>query len=284
MRFTEWHDSVETFAPDRKHESFRERIQVRTTRRQAQDLHPTPLHRLAKLSRVQRVSVEYQISLTHQEPVDDVQEVPRHLFHPNPVRAPRDAADLDPPGRQMDHEENVIADQTGPTQHLNGEEVARGDGRHVRLDELRPRILPFPQRHRLDALLFQDALYRYFGRPRSPRSSARHAAAYSPTFRSPLISRCCRRATHVPIQAARNCIGSGNSLIVGANYASVWTSSSILDHVQVHDSSTSFLARFSAHDGLKMPDGKGDRTETRVLTDLWIDDIAFDAQRMGCIE
>jgi hypothetical protein len=36
--------------------------------------------------------------------------------------------------------------------------------------------------------------------------------------------------------------------------------------------------------GLKMPDGKGDQTETRVLTDLWIDDIAFDTQRIGCIQ
>ena len=35
---------------------------------------------------------------------------------------------------------------------------------------------------------------------------------------------------------------------------------------------------------LKMPDGRGDQTETRVLTDLWIDDIAFDTQRIGCIE
>jgi hypothetical protein len=36
--------------------------------------------------------------------------------------------------------------------------------------------------------------------------------------------------------------------------------------------------------GLKMPDGKGDQTDTRVLTDLWIDDVAFDTQRIGCIE
>jgi hypothetical protein len=36
--------------------------------------------------------------------------------------------------------------------------------------------------------------------------------------------------------------------------------------------------------GLKMPDGKGDQTETRLLTDLWIDDIAFDTQRIGCIQ
>jgi hypothetical protein len=27
-----------------------------------------------------------------------------------------------------------------------------------------------------------------------------------------------------------------------------------------------------------------DQTETRVLADTWIDDIAFDTQRIGCIE
>jgi hypothetical protein len=35
---------------------------------------------------------------------------------------------------------------------------------------------------------------------------------------------------------------------------------------------------------LKMPDGKGDQSETRVVTDLWIDDVAFDTQRIGCIQ
>jgi hypothetical protein len=35
---------------------------------------------------------------------------------------------------------------------------------------------------------------------------------------------------------------------------------------------------------LKEPNDVGDQTDTRVLTDLWIDDIAFDTQRIGCIE
>jgi hypothetical protein len=45
-------------------------------------------------------------------------------------------------------------------------------------------------------------------------------------------------------------------------------------------------AGFTPYAGLelKMPDGKGDQTETRVLADTWIDDIAFDTQRIGCIE
>jgi hypothetical protein len=36
--------------------------------------------------------------------------------------------------------------------------------------------------------------------------------------------------------------------------------------------------------GLKQPDTVGDQTDTRVLMDLWIDDIAFDTQRIGCIQ
>lgn len=34
--------------------------------------------------------------------------------------------------------------------------------------------------------------------------------------------------------------------------------------------------------GLQMPDGKGP-IDNRVLTEMWIDDIAFDTQRIGCI-
>jgi len=34
--------------------------------------------------------------------------------------------------------------------------------------------------------------------------------------------------------------------------------------------------------GLQMPDGKGP-TDTRVLANMWIDDIAFDTKRIGCI-
>ncbi|HEV3194010.1 MAG TPA: hypothetical protein VGY54_26070, partial [Polyangiaceae bacterium] len=35
--------------------------------------------------------------------------------------------------------------------------------------------------------------------------------------------------------------------------------------------------------GLQMPDGKGP-IDTRVLTNMWIDDIALDTQRIGCIQ
>jgi hypothetical protein len=35
--------------------------------------------------------------------------------------------------------------------------------------------------------------------------------------------------------------------------------------------------------GLQMPDGQGP-TDPRFLTDAWIDDIAFDTKRIGCIQ
>ena len=35
---------------------------------------------------------------------------------------------------------------------------------------------------------------------------------------------------------------------------------------------------------LKMPDGRGDQTETRKLLEMWLDDVAFDTKRIGCIE
>jgi hypothetical protein len=48
---------------------------------------------------------------------------------------------------------------------------------------------------------------------------------------------------------------------------------------------TRMEAGFSPYAGLelKQPNNVGDQTDTRVLTDLWIDDIAFDTQRIGCI-
>jgi hypothetical protein len=49
---------------------------------------------------------------------------------------------------------------------------------------------------------------------------------------------------------------------------------------------TRMEAGLSAYAGfdIKQPDTVGDQTETRVMTDLWIDDVAFDTQRIGCIE
>jgi hypothetical protein len=35
--------------------------------------------------------------------------------------------------------------------------------------------------------------------------------------------------------------------------------------------------------GIRQPDGVGDQTEMRTLTDMWIDDLAFDTERIGCI-
>lgn len=48
---------------------------------------------------------------------------------------------------------------------------------------------------------------------------------------------------------------------------------------------TRLEAGFTPYAGLelKQPDTVGDQTDTRVLQDVWIDDIAFDTKRIGCI-
>jgi hypothetical protein len=48
---------------------------------------------------------------------------------------------------------------------------------------------------------------------------------------------------------------------------------------------TRLEAGFTPYAGLqlKQPDTVGDQSDTRVLTDLWIDDIAFNKERIGCI-
>jgi hypothetical protein len=35
--------------------------------------------------------------------------------------------------------------------------------------------------------------------------------------------------------------------------------------------------------GIRQPDGVGDQTEMRMLTGLWVDSIAFDTERIGCV-
>lgn len=48
---------------------------------------------------------------------------------------------------------------------------------------------------------------------------------------------------------------------------------------------TRLEAGFTPYAGLeiKQPDTVGDQSENRVLTDLWIDSIAFDTERIGCV-
>ena len=58
MRLAQWDEPIQTLASDREYEPFRIRVQVRTARRQSEHL-----------------------------------QIPRHLVHPEPVWAPRDARD-----------------------------------------------------------------------------------------------------------------------------------------------------------------------------------------------
>ena len=51
----------------------------------------------------------------------------------------RDAAQTDPAGREVDHEEDVVRDPSRPASRLKREEVALRDGSPMRLEEYRPK-------------------------------------------------------------------------------------------------------------------------------------------------
>jgi len=55
----------------------------------------------------QRVAVHEEVPLSSQEAVHRIEEIARHLVHPEPVWLAADPGDLDLPARQIDYEEDV---------------------------------------------------------------------------------------------------------------------------------------------------------------------------------
>jgi hypothetical protein len=70
----------------------------------------------------------------------------------------RDARDVNVPRLQVDDEEHEVVDEATDGERLDAEEVGRGDGAPVRLQERLPRQGLAPQGSGLDAVLGEDAL------------------------------------------------------------------------------------------------------------------------------
>ena len=69
VRLAQWNDPVQTLASDREHEPLRVHVQVRTTRRQPQLLHPAPFHRRPELARVYSGGGSDQVPLIRQNSI-----------------------------------------------------------------------------------------------------------------------------------------------------------------------------------------------------------------------
>ena len=75
-------------------------------------------------------------------------QIPGNLLHPFFGRVSGHAGKDDSSRLQLNHEQNVIGDQTSPSQHLDGKEVHPGQNRHMRSDEFLPARCPTTVRSR----------------------------------------------------------------------------------------------------------------------------------------
>jgi len=64
----------------------------------------------SKCLRVQWIPVEQQIPLAQHEPIEGIDEVSCHLFHPGATRVHCDSKDLDLPACDIDREQHVVED------------------------------------------------------------------------------------------------------------------------------------------------------------------------------
>src|SRR5262245_23504708 len=78
------------------------------------------------------------------------------LHHPLFCWMPRDACQGDTSGLQMQEEQNVVSNQSPPSQHFNREKVGARQHIHVTADELHPSSFLTSFRRRRIAVASQD--------------------------------------------------------------------------------------------------------------------------------
>ena len=122
-------DLGKTLGFDRTNESLRMRVQVWASRGKHHWFDPRGFQDLAKRPREQWIAVVDEIARTIQEPIFGIGEITRDLAHPGSIGSGKNPRDLDPPGLEVDDEENEISNQTGPSNHFDTEEVGRRNTR-----------------------------------------------------------------------------------------------------------------------------------------------------------
>jgi hypothetical protein len=146
------HDVTQALGLERPDETLGVAVQVRASRRQAQQLHVGRCQDLLEVSGVQRVPVDDEMAGVFQEAACRVGEVASDLRHPCPVGTVREAGDVSATSLQIDNEEDEVANQPADRQHLNAEEVGRCDRAPMSPQECAPRKRLASARGRLEAL------------------------------------------------------------------------------------------------------------------------------------
>src|SRR5260370_33626279 len=106
MPLSKRNDPVETLAANRQHEPLRERVQVWAPRRKPHHLGPCSREHLPKLPRVQWVTGHEEVPRSSQEASHRIEEITRHLVHPEPVWLAADPGDIDLPDPSVDYEDD----------------------------------------------------------------------------------------------------------------------------------------------------------------------------------
>src|SRR5262245_4858753 len=97
-----------------------------------------------------------EIALTREQSLDGIGQIPGNLAHPQSVCRSRDPADLHPPRRQLDKEENEKALQSFGRPDLDGEEVRCNDHFPMLCQKLLPGCFAAALRCRFDAIALQN--------------------------------------------------------------------------------------------------------------------------------
>lgn len=130
-------------------------VQIRRTRRQANGGDARSLEDHPEIVAKHAGPIMDEIAVTAQEPVQTVRQISRHLLHPRPLRFGNDAADVNLPRGQPNHEENVITDHTQGGLNLHVEKVGCGQDIPMGPQELFPGGPFLPVRGRVHPCLLQ---------------------------------------------------------------------------------------------------------------------------------
>ena len=105
-RFTDKNDPVQAGFLDRPYEALRVHVEIRGTRRQADDLNACGGECLAERHGEPRIPIVDQKALAHQKAIVGICHVATHLTHPGRVGLRLDPGDLDSARRKFDDEEH----------------------------------------------------------------------------------------------------------------------------------------------------------------------------------
>ena len=148
MPLTQWDDLGQTLGLDRANESLSVGVQIWASRRKLHRFDARGFQDRAERCREKRVSIVDEVAVPIQKSLSTISEIPRDLIHPLAIRSRKDPGNLDPPGLEINDEENEIPNQARPRNHFNAEEVRCCDTRkrcflpRTELSERSPKTSP----------------------------------------------------------------------------------------------------------------------------------------------